>query len=304
MQQKDYYTILGVGRGASEQEIKQAYRRLARTYHPDKNPGNPQAEARFKEINEAYEVLSDKEKRSRYDRFGHNWQRYEQAGGPGFGGPGFGGAGPNSSLNDFFEAFFGGVGSNRAGGPSSGRVPGAAADNLDIEHTIDITLEEALAGTRRSVQIGQPNGTSRTITVKVPVGADNGTRIRIAGEGRPAAIGGKRGDLFMLVRVLPHARFERDGDDLRMQQTVDLYTLLLGGEVRLTTLEGKMLTLAIPAGTPNGKVFRLSGQGMVQLRTPTVRGDLYVVAEALLPTTLAPGERELFERLRRMRQEG
>lgn len=302
MQYKDYYQILGVERGASEQEIKQAYRKLARKYHPDINPGDKQAEARFKEINEAYEVLSDKDKRAKYDRFGRDWQRYEQAGGAGgfdWGSYG-GGGGGSADFSDFFEALFGsGVGGRRSRGTGFGfDVP---MNGQDVEHSVDITLEEAFTGTQRTLQFSNPNGAPRTITVKIPAGADNGTRVRVAGEGGPGMSGGRRGDLLLVVRVLPHPRFERDGNNLKTHVPVDLYTLLLGGEVKVPLLDGKKLTLNVPAGTSNGKIFRLSGQGMPTLRQPDRRGDLYVTLDALLPTPLSTRERELFEELRSMR---
>lgn len=302
MTYKDYYRILGVEHTAGEQEIKRAYRKLARQYHPDINPGDAQAETRFKEINEAYEVLSDKDKREKYDRFGSDWQRYEQAGGgAGYGGyggaTGYGGAG--FDFQDIFESFF-------SGGATGARRPDAAGVNMrvdgrDVEHAVDITLEEAFAGTQRRVQFSHPDGTPRTLTVKIPVGADTGTRIRVAGEGSPGASGGRRGDLILQVRVLPHVRFERDGADLKAHQPLDLYTFLLGGEIQVQTLDGKRITLNIPAGTPNGRVFRLSGQGMPYLRQAERRGDLFVTVDALLPTRLSEAERTLFEELRQIR---
>lgn len=313
MAYKDYYQILGVDRNAGEQEIKRAYRKLARKYHPDINPGDKAAETRFKEINEAYEVLSDKDKRSKYDRFGRDWQRYEQATGAG----GAGGAGgfdwnayggnANFDFQDIFETFFGGGGGGggarrRGAGPGAG--PGGFGmhmDGQDIEHSVDITLEEAFSGTQRRVQFTNPDGTPRFITVKIPVGADTGTKVRVPGEGGAGAGGGRRGDLLLLVRLQPHQRFEREGENLKVQAHVDLYTLMLGGEMQVSTIDGKRLTLNIPAGTPNGRVFRLGGQGMPRLRQTEQRGDLYVTVEAQLPTNLSSRERELFEELRTMR---
>jgi curved DNA-binding protein len=311
---KDYYAVLGIGRNASEQDIKKAYRKLARQYHPDVNPGNKQAEARFKEINEAYEVLSDKEKRSKYDRFGPDWQRYEQfsgvgsAGGGGMGGDPFGGVGGAGNVNfaDIFESFFGGPGMGGSGAWSEGPVGTGyqtrTEGGRDIEQTVEITLEEAFSGTQRAIQVAaMGGGPGRTIKVKIPAGADNGTRVRIGGEGRPAPRGGKPGDMLLIISVKPHERFTREGDDLHVALSADLYTLLLGGEARLTMLDGKTLTLAIPPDTPNGKVFRLSGQGMPRLRSTETRGSLYAKAEAVLPQPLSPRERELFEKLRKLR---
>lgn len=312
---KDYYSVLGVDRTASDQEIKQAYRRMARKFHPDVNPNNKQAEARFKEINEAYEVLSDKDKRSKYDRFGRNWQQYERVGNAGTGtrsaDPPFGGgASPfddfgSGGFADIFETFFGGG----AGGSAAGNQRGNSGsfrmrvEGQDIERPIEITLEEALSGTQRALQTTDPgSSTSRTIKVKIPPGADNGTRVRIPGEGGMGLNGGQRGDLLLLVQVVPHPHFTRDGDNLQVTAPVDLYTMLLGGEVRVPLLDGKTLTLAIPAGTPNNKVFRVGKQGMPLLRTPQQRGDLYVTAEVVLPTKLTAAERKQVERLRDMQK--
>lgn len=302
MEYRDYYQVLGVERTAGEAEIKKAYRKLARQYHPDINPGNTAAETKFKEINEAYEVLSDKEKREKYDRFGRDWQRYQPAGGAGWGdangagGSPFGGGG---DFSDFFETLFGGG----AAGGQPGRRGGASfrMDGQSIEHEVDITLEEAFSGTQRTLQFSNPNGAPRTITVKVPAGVDTGSRVRVAGEGGPGMGGGKRGDLFLIVNVLPNERYTRRGDDLETSVPADLYAMVLGGSVRVPILGGKTITLNVPAGTPNGKKFRVSGQGMPRLRAPETRGDLYVKLEAQLPTQLSSQERELFEQLRALR---
>ncbi len=292
---KDYYQTLGVNRGASDQEIKQAYRKLARKYHPDINPGDKQAEARFKEINEAYETLSDKEKREKYDRFGSDWKRYEQAGpAADYGG--------GADFSDIFESFFGGGRAGRAGGPGGPGGPGEfniRMDGQDVEQPVDITLEEAFLGTQRSVQFSNPNGTPRTITVKIPAGSDTGGKVRVSGEGAPGLNGGARGDLILNVRVLPQARFERKGSDLYTTVEASMYTLLLGGQAQVPTLTGKTITLTIPPGTQNGRTFRLSGQGMPVLHSDR-RGDLYARLSALLPAKLSSRERELFEELRRI----
>jgi len=290
---KDYYQVLGVSRGATDQEIKQAYRKLARQYHPDINPGDKQAEVRFKEINEAYEILSDKEKREKYDRFGSDWRRYEQAGGPGVD---FGGG---ADFADIFETLFG----SRGGGPRRGAPGGfnVRMDGQDVEQPTDISLEEAFAGTKRTLQFSNPNGTPRTITVKVPAGVDTGTRVRVPGEGGPGLNGGAKGDLYLVVNVLPHPRYERNGDDLHTSVETSLYTLLLGGQVPVPLLSGKTLTLNVPEQTQNGRIFRLSGQGMPSTRSER-RGDLYVKVNALLPTQLTSRERELFEELRRLKE--
>lgn len=284
---KDYYEILGVDRNATDAEIKKAYRKLARQYHPDINPGNKAAEARFKEINEAYEVLSDKEKRAKYDRFGRDWQRYQDM--PDFGGFGAGGFSA-ADFADIFETLFGGGRGVRSN--VTYRTKGQ-----DIEQPVDITLEEAFSGTQRTLQVQSPNGAMRSITVKIPPGVDTGSRVRIAGEGAPG-MGGPRGDLYLVINVLPHSRFERRGDDLYVRIPVDLYTMLLGGEVRVPAMGGRTVTLRVPAGTQNGKVMRVSGQGMPRLRDAHMRGDMYVTLEVSLPTSLSPRERELVEQLR------
>lgn len=314
MEYKDYYQILGVSRDADEKEIKRAYRRLARKYHPDVNPGDKAAEERFKEINEAYEVLSDPEKRRKYDQFGAAWREWERMGGrPGdfdwsqwvSSAPGgqrvyvrygtaedledlFGGESP---FSEFFTRLFGGAAGDfgfRAQ-PTKGR---------DLEQEVEITLEEAFHGTTRVLH---KNG--RRLQVKIPPGAYTGLRIRMAGEGAPSPNGGRPGDLYLRVRVAPDPRFERRGDDLYTTLPVDLYTAVLGGKVRVETLSGPV-TLTIPAGTQNGQTFRLRGKGMPQLRQPGKYGDLYVQVEVRLPTRLTRRERELFEELRRLSQEG
>jgi curved DNA-binding protein len=304
MDYQDYYKILGVERNASDAEIKKAYRKLARQYHPDINPGSKEAEAKFKEINEAYEVLSDKTKREKYDRFGRDWQRYQQSGAENFdwgsyanSGSPFGGG----DFSDFFETLFGGApgGSGRTAGRGGGM--GFRMDGQDVEQQAEITLEEAFAGTQRTVQFHNPNGQPRNITVKIPAGVDTGSRIRVAGEGAPGIGGGKRGDLYLVIRIAPSDRFERRGDDLYVKVPVDLYTMLLGGSVRVPIMGGKTISLNVPAGTPNGKTLRLTGQGMPRLRAPETRGDMYVTLEALLPATLSTRERELVEELRGIR---
>jgi len=307
MDYHDYYKTLGVERGAGEAEIKKAYRKLARQYHPDINPGNAAAEAKFKEINEAYEVLSDKDKREKYDRFGRDWQRYQQAGPGGgvnwgdYGGGGspFGAGG--GDFSDFFETLFGGQ--PGGGGRTAGRgAPGFRADGQPVEHEVEITLDEAFSGTQRTLQFSSANGQPRTINVKIPAGVDNGSRVRVAGEGAPGMGGGRRGDLLLIVQVAPNERFERRGDDLEISVAVDLYTMLLGGSARVPVMGGKTITLNVPAATQNGRKFRITGQGMPRLRAPETRGDLYVRLEAQLPSKISDRERELLEELQQLRQ--
>ena len=343
MEFKDYYKVLGVDRKASADDIKKAYRKLARKHHPDINPGNAEAEKTFKEINEAYEVLSDGDKRAKYDRFGADYNRYQQAGEgvdfdwsqygtPGgvrvdFGSSGLGGGG----FSDFFETLFGAAGPGQGGGYGPGLGSrGRHQKGQDYEQPIEITLEEAYTGTQRQLRVELPqtcptcNGTGaknnsvcptcggtgvsgqqpRTLTVKIPQGVDSGARVRVAGEGGPGIGGGSRGDLFLIVTVLPHPRYERTGVDLRYRAPIDMYTLMLGGEARVPLLSGKTLTLQIPASTPNGKTFRLRGQGMPRLGKPDERGDLFVIAEAQLPVDLSPREKALVQELRELRAAG
>ncbi|MGQ9545606.1 MAG: DnaJ C-terminal domain-containing protein [Dehalococcoidia bacterium] len=326
MAAKDYYQILGVSRNASEREIKQAYRRLARQYHPDLNPGDKSAEAKFKEINSAYEVLSDPEKRKKYDQFGDKWEYAEQfakSGGPGGvrwdfskGGTTFE-YGDLSGLGDIFSTLFGdsGIGFKTNRGPQRGQ---------DIESPVELTLEEAYHGSTRLMQLQteEPctacggtgrvgnrrctmcNGTGRKVIskrleVKIPAGVRDGSKIRIVGEGGPGRAGGSNGDLYLVVKVLPHQLFERKGDDLYTDVSVPLATAVLGGEVRLSTLNGN-LALKIPPETQNGKVFRLAGKGMPRLNNASY-GDLFAKVKVVLPTNLSDEERKLFERLRSLR---
>jgi curved DNA-binding protein len=314
MEYKDYYKILGVDKNASEKDIKSAYRRLARKCHPDVNPGDAKAEERFKEINEAHEVLSDKEKRRKYDQLGADWQRWQQTGGrPGdydwgrwaTGRPGervhvrygtpedlqdlFGG---DSSFSDFFSQIFGGMG----GGPGSGgfRQQIRPQQGQNYEQPVEITLQEAYHGTTRVLQKD-----GQRLEIKIPAGARTGTRVRMSGQGGQGVAGGQAGDLYLRVEVLPDPRFERKGADLYTTVPADLYTLVLGGEVRVPTMTGEAV-LTVPAGTQSGRAFRLRGKGMPRLRQPDQHGDIYAKVEVSLPTRLTPRQRELFEELRKL----
>ena len=305
MEYKDYYKILGVDKKASQQEIKKVYRRLARQYHPDVNPGNKSAEAHFKEINEAYEVLSDPEKRKKYDELGSSWQQWQRQGGDprGFdwsqwsagGQPGGGSTrveyGNLEDLlgSDFFRTIFGGM-----GGAGYGRQP-RSRRGQDFEHPVEITLEEAYSGTKRLLQMDD-----RRIELTIPPGVDSGSRVRISGEGGAGLGGGSKGDLYLRVTVLPNGAFERRGDDLYCQVPIDLYTTVLGGEVAVPTLKGQVV-LKIPPETQGGKRFRLKGLGMPNVRNPKVKGDLYAEVKIVLPRGLSKQEKDLFAQLAALR---
>jgi curved DNA-binding protein len=312
MEYKDYYKILGVSKSASEKEIKAAYRRLARKHHPDVNPGNKEAEARFKEVNEAYEVVGDKEKRKRYDELGANWNAFgRSAGGPGAG-AGWPGGGVRidfedlggSGFSDFFKTFFGGAAGFGGGSPFGGASPfgggagfggeDAQRGASDAEGEVELTLSEVLHGTTREVAM---EGSKRRVEVKIPPGVRDGSRVRVAGEGGRSA-GGRRGDLYLRVRIAPDPTFERRGDDLATAVRVPLTAAVLGGEAQVTTLEGPV-GIKVPAGTPAGQVFRLRGHGLPRLGEKGARGDLLATLAVELPRSLTPRQKELFEELQR-----
>lgn len=308
MEYKDYYRILGVDRSASADEIKKAYRKLALKYHPDRNPNNKSAEDQFKEINEAYEVLGDAEKRKRYDQLGASYDRWRQSGGvgsfnwedwftqPAGGAPGgvrvemggfedlFGGG-----FSDFFTQIFGGMGAAR--GQTRRAASQTQARPRRLEHPVTISFQEAYQGTQRTIQID-----GRRLEVKIPAGAQTGTKVRMAGAGGTAP-DGQKSDLYLVIEVTPDARFERKGDDLYTEASLDLYTAVLGGQVNVSTPAGEV-RLTIPAGTQPGQTFRLAGRGMPKIRSPQQHGDLYVRVKVYLPRQLTPEQRRLFEQLR------
>ncbi|MEZ4589601.1 MAG: J domain-containing protein [Chloroflexota bacterium] len=313
MDYKDYYSILGVSKTASQDEIKKAYRKLARKYHPDLNKDDPQAEQRFKDLNEANEVLSDAEKRKMYDQFGSQWQQYQRGGGRPddfwsqwaaqgarqqgrqtytTGNPqGFG------NFSDFFETLFGQMGAQGPGGQQVnfndifGQQGQSIRRSRDVEHMIEISLAEAFYGTSRTIQ--WENG--RSIEAKIPRGVKTGSRVRLSGQGEDG------GHLYLSIKVAPDKQFERDEDDLKTAVPVDLYTALLGGQIDVSTID-RTVKLTIPAGTANGKQFRLRGLGMPSLKNPEERGNLIATLNVELPTDLSDEEKELFEKLRSLRE--
>ena len=325
MEYKDYYQVLGVAKGASKEEIKKSYRKLARKYHPDLNPGNKTSEEKFKEINEAYEVLSDPDKREKYDRFGKSWQQYAHSGGrpedfdwsqwatgPAGGqsytrtvtpeemeqmfGGGMGDLGGLGGFSDFFEVLFGNLG-QRGSGISGREQVTRSQRGRDNEQTVQISLEDAFRGTTVSLQWED----GRRIEAKIPAGVRTGSRVRLSGQGASGGRGGQVGDLYLKIEVQPHAVFQREGDDLKATIPVDLYTALLGGKVNVATLD-RSVELTIPPETSNGRVFRLRGLGMPNLRKPDQRGDLYASVQVELPRKLSAEEHKLFQKLRELRK--
>ena len=337
---KDYYQILGVPKNADAKAIKSAYRKLARKYHPDQNPGNKAAAERFKEINEANEVLSDPEKRQRYDTLGPDWARYADAGAGGFGGqrggPGGGyrvhvdQSGDLGGFSEFFRTIFGDLGARQGGfqgvefedrGPFRSGARGRRGGDLETE--VEISLEEAEAGARRTVEFqeqagcGTCGGTGRQgkavcptcggsgrvsrsnrVEVKIPAGVRDGSRVRAAGEGGTGVGGGARGDLYLRVHVTPHPIFERREDDLHVELPIAAWEAALGADVQVPTLRGKV-SMKIPPETSSGRTFRLPGYGVPHLKGG--KGDQFVRVRVVVPTGLSPRERELFEELRTLR---
>ena len=336
---KDYYSLLAIPKNAPDKDVKAAYRRLARKYHPDVNPGDKSAEAKFKEINEAFEVLSDPDKRTKFDQYGSDFDNAEafararqqsqqqsqrQSGNFGRGARGS----PFTTnetqdmgdLNEVFESLFRGMGGSgaRAGGRRATRK------GQDIEHQIELSLEDAFNGTKRVLELKseqacpacqgmgrvktgvcqQCGGAGRVIKprrleVKIPPGVKEGSRVRVAGEGEPGA-GGGSGDLYLVIKIAPHPIFKREGDDLAVDVPVSLTSAVLGSEVQVPTLKGGKLALKIPPETQNGKVFKLAGQGMPRLNDSAC-GDMLARVTVILPTNLSMKERNLFEQLRSMR---
>ncbi|MBI2766774.1 MAG: J domain-containing protein [Chloroflexi bacterium] len=324
---KDFYDALGVSRTASDKEIRSAYRKLARKYHPDVTPNDRAAESRFKEVTAAFEVLSDAEKRKKYDKYGDRWEQADQieemqkrqsAASWARNGPGSGTSFEASGLGDF-GSIFDNLFRRERGGP---RSQPSNRRGQDVETPIEVSLEEAFNGTTRTIRLqgaetcrvcggtGEVAGAlchtcdgtgqvlkDRRLEVRVPAGVKTGSRVRVAGEGRPGIGGGVNGDLYLLVTVQQHNRFERKGDDLYIDVTVPYTDAVLGGEVPVQTMSGRVM-LRIPELTQNGRQIRLAGKGMPALGPGAARGDLFARIRIQLPERLSAEERALFEQLR------
>jgi DnaJ-class molecular chaperone len=302
MASKDYYTTLGVKRDASDKDIKQAYRRLARKYHPDVNPGDAAAEQKFKEVSEAYNVLGTPESRKKYDQFGH------QAFSGGFDPFSTGGRGAYHFTGDNLRDVFGHAGSTGGRGGFSnsfgsifddlfGSGPSRQAretePNLDIEKNVDIRFEDAVRGTTIQLRVPRSNGAMDRIQVRIPPGVDTGSRIRVAGKGKSSRHGRADGDLYIITQVQSHAYFTRDGNDLVCDVPVTLGELTLGAKIDVPTIDGK-ISMTIPPGTQNGRKFRLRGKGVPYLKGGG-QGDQYVHVRVVLPDQLDDRSRTLME---------
>lgn len=308
---KDFYQILGVNRDADSKEIKKAYRKLAKQYHPDANPNNPGAEQRFKEISQAYEALNDPQKRKMYDRFGADYERYQAAGiNPDDFAGSAGGVGGFNNFNDFmrqasqqrggqssgagtpfddiFESIFGGFGRDARTGGTQVR----GAKGRDITRDITISLREAYDGAVRYVSRGD-----KRVKVNIPPGADNGKKVRLEGHGEPGALGGNAGDLFLRVSVEPDPRFRREGDNLTVTAEVDMFTAMLGGEAVVPTM-ARDVSVRIAPGTQSGQRLRVRGKGMPKLKQKGEFGDLYVLIHITVPASSTPEQRRLVDELR------
>jgi curved DNA-binding protein len=307
MEYKDYYKILGVERNASKDEIKRAFRKLALKTHPDRNPNDPKAGERFKEINEAYQVLSDPEKRARYDQLGKSYFQWQQGGQPagGFrwedwftssqaGNVRVGGLEDilGGDFSEFFRRIFGGM--DDMGGSTTGRggYSRSRAAAPSYQQEVIISLTEAYQGTTRRLELD-----GRRLEVKIPPGAKNGTKVRVA-NAIPTGAGGQKGDLYLVIKVAEDPRFELKGIDLHTEVTIDLFTAVLGGEVTVQTLSGNVL-LTIPAGIQPGQSMRLAGRGIPRLNSPNIKGDLYAHIKVKIPQNLTRRQKELFQELKR-----
>jgi curved DNA-binding protein len=322
MEYKDYYTILGVSRDASADEIKKAYRKNAAKLHPDKNPDDPNATKKFSELGEAYEVLKDPEKRKLYDRVGSDWKNYQRAGGTadgfdfskyGYGGNGgqrvhfegdlndlFGGSG-GGDFSDFFSSLFGGAqGGFSSGNPfgarsGAGGRSGRGRKGSDTEAELVIPIEDAFNGASKTISVQ-----GQSISIKIPPGITEGKKLRLKGRGAPGINGGTAGDLFIKIKFAENSDYELKGNDLYKNQPVDLFTMILGGKIAVQT-PANQIRLSISAGTQNGKILKLSGQGFPEFNNVAKRGDLYLKLQAVLPENLTEAELEKFRELAKAR---
>lgn len=297
----DYYQVLGISKSATADEIKKAYRKLARKYHPDVNPGDKEAEKKFKEINEANEVLSSPENRAKYDKYGENWKhgeeyekaqqqqrQYQQQNGGGF--EGFSGAdfGEGTDYSDFFQSMFGGAdGFRNQGRSSSGKFKGQ-----DVSAELSISLKQASETHQQTFEI---NG--KKVRITIPAGVYDGQQIKLKGHGNPGFNGGPNGDLYITFNIIPDSKFERIGDDLKTKIDLDLYTAILGGEVQVQTLSG-LINLKVKPETQNGTTVRLKGKGFPVYKKEGQFGDLYVTYLVKIPEKISDKEKELFQQLK------
>lgn len=316
MEFKDYYKILGVDKNATQEEIKKAYRKLAMKYHPDRNPGDKSAEEKFKEITEANEVLSDPEKRKKYDTLGANWKQYEHAGRgfddffSQFGGAQSGGGrtytfsgdlgdlfGNLGGFSDFFESFFGSRGRRQksSGFTASDYQHHPSTGGIDLEADLNITLEEAFNGGERIITVD-----GKKVKIKIAPGTKDGQRLRLKGLGRSRTPGGQKGDLYLNIHILQHPFYEIKDSDLYYNLDIDLYTAVLGGKEFIRTLDGKTISINIPEGTDSGSILRLKNLGM---QKENGRGDLFVRVNVTVPKYLSEEEKQLFRKLQSLRKE-
>lgn len=309
MEFKDYYKILGVEKNATTDDIKAAYRKLAKKYHPDKNPDDKTAESKFKEMSEAYEVLKDPEKRKKYDRLGSNWKQYHHAGSgnaddwfrqysAGGQGSSFHFSGDINDLfgnvggfSDFFESFFGGGRTQRKSGSSFWNAPQKGSD---YQATLNISLEDAYKGAEKEIQID-----GRKLKIKINPGVKSGKKLRLKNLGEEPVGGGEKGDLYLTIQVLDHPYYERKGDDLYYNLDIDILTAVLGGKKELQTLDGRKINVNIPKGTDSGTILRIKNMGMAVGENQFIRGDLFVKIAVKVPKNLSKEETELFENLKK-----
>lgn len=303
---KDYYAVLGVDKSAEPEQIKKAYRKLARQYHPDLNPGDPAAEARFKEINEAYEVLSDPQNREKYDQYGQYWKQAAEGTAPPGGAYGGSGFDQYGDFDSFVDAMLGGFGNRPAGGQRRSRSQSPGTQGFedftgervrsllgDIEGTLSLDFAEAWRGTQKQLQVGE-----ESMTVRIPAGAKTGSRIRVRGKGRPKRAG-ERGDLYLTLEVQPHSFFQLEGDDIVCEVPIAPDEAVLGAQIQVPTAEGPV-TLTVPPGVRSGQALRLKGKGWP--RADGSHGDQRVKLQVVTPKESSPQEQELYQQIRQMRR--